>query len=177
MNRSNPNNKNATRREGTAVKLLVSFFLKPETILFGFVLFYFVIELVSVIQFQRENAFVTVAGWNPIIAITRPFLLLVGAICLLIDRPWSFVLAILVGISIIYPNVYLAFVGIAHAHGIRPFSIGAIKIWLEVMGGRQIVNTALALVILSFSLVRVYLCTVRRIRNATTTKVESTTTN
>lgn len=120
-------------------------------ILFGFAVFYFVVELVSVIRLQAGNEFTTIASWNPVDAIARPFLVLVGVTCLVVDRPWSLVLAVLIGVGIIYPNVYLGLKGIASAHGVGPFSFGALSIWLETTGARQIINTAVSLIIVSYS--------------------------
>lgn len=173
MNESNRNNQNDTiPQEGKGT--VVSRLLEPKAILFGFVIFYFIVRLISAIRLERENAFVVGAGWDPIVAMTRPFLLLVGALCVFIDRSWSHGLAILLVGNIIYSNVYLALVGISYAHGIPMFGVGALRIWLEIMSGTQIINTGLAVIILIFGLVQLPRRIARRIHNATTTEAQST---
>ncbi len=94
------------------------------------------------------------AGWDPVVAMTRPFLLLLGSVCLLIDRFWSNVLAILLAGNIIYSNGYRGLVGISYAHGIPMFGVRALRIWFEIMGPTQIINTGLAVVIVIFGIVQ-----------------------
>lgn len=133
------------------LKVPVKFSSKLEKILFSFAVFYFVSELIFAIRLQMGNEFTQLAGWNLTDAVTRPFLLLVGAICLLVNRSWSLILAVVLGVSVIYSNVYLGLLGVAHAHGIWPLSFSALSIWLETIGGRQIINTAASLIIVSYS--------------------------
>lgn len=143
-----------------------SFWWKPEKMIFCLVLIYFVLELISMIQLHFGNEFVTVAGWDPFKVIARPTLLLLGVICLLIDRPPSFVLAVLLMLSIIYSNLYLGLMGIAHGHGTSPISISALSIWFNTMDRRQIINTALSLLIVTVSATKLICWTFRGADNS-----------
>lgn len=162
--------------KGTGIKPVISRLLKPKAILFGFVLFHFVVRLIFVMSLQGGNAFVVAAGWDPVVAMARPFLLLVGAVCLFIDRLWSYVLAILLAGNIIYSNGYRGLVGISYAHGIPMFGVGALRIWFETMSLTQIINSGLAVVILTFGIVQLSRWLAHRIRRATTTEAGSATT-
>jgi hypothetical protein len=154
MNQAEPGSDHVTKPKRTFT-VLTGFLSKPERILFWFVFCYFVVELILAVRLQLENEFVAVAGWNPVNAVTRPSLLLIAAICLLLDRPPASVVAVLLAVSIIYPNLYLAFLGIGQGHGIQPFSVRALSIWFETIGKRQIVNTALALIIMTIGVAKV----------------------
>ena len=167
MTASNSSNRNVKKAEGTLINLLSGWFSRPDAILFGFAVFYFLLQLLLVVRLNQQNAFAVAAGLNPIVVITQPLLLLVGAICLLIDRRWSYLVALMLAISLIYSNVYLVLIGISHTHGVQPFGRVAFRLLLEIMSGTQFVNTGVAIVILIFSLARHSRWIPRRMRDVT----------
>lgn len=174
MNRKQ--NSGITREaQGNRIIHLLTRVLKPKAMLFGLVMFHFVVRLISVIRFQAENEFIVASGWDPVVAMTRPFLLLLGSVCLFIDRLWSCVVAILLAGNIIYSNGYRGLAGISYAHGIPMFGVGALRIWFEIMNTTQIINTGLAVVILIFGMIQLSRRLARRILGATTTEAQSPT--
>jgi hypothetical protein len=149
--------------------------LKPRVILFGLVIAYFILSLITITSFTRENPFVEAPRWYFGVAITQPLILLLGAACLPIDRYWSHVVAVLLVGIIIYANVYRAFVGISYAHGIPILGISAARIWFQVMSSTQLLNTGLAAAITATSIIQLSRRLARRSHDATTTAGESPT--
>jgi hypothetical protein len=169
MNALNANNPRSKVRQLTEVFGRLGRSWRPESILFGVMVCYFVIELIFVISFSQDNVFASSTGWNPFVAMTPPFLLLIASVLLLVNQSWSSVFAFLLGGTIVYSNVYIGLLGISHAHGIGLFSVDALRIWVVTMSGRQITNTAFGLTVLILSVVSLYIL---RIRNRSMTKVD-----
>src|SRR5947209_4132779 len=128
MKKRRQNGNMAHNIKGGGIKRVVYRRLDARTLVVGLALLHFVAEMVSVIRFERESAFIP-DHWNPVTIMPSPFLLLLGSVFLLLDRSWSYVLAILLAGNIVYSNIYRGLVGISYAHGVPVFSLRAARIW------------------------------------------------
>lgn len=147
--------KSSRERQCRLTGRIIKNFLKPRVVLFSLAMSYFCVSLITITSFIRENPFLG-AGFLGV-AMRQPLSLLLGAACLLLNRSWSLLVGVLLAGTIVYPNIYSNFVGIYYAHGIPMLSVGAVRIWFEIMSSTQLINTGLAIAIAATAVIQLSL--------------------
>jgi hypothetical protein len=128
----------------------------PDTIIFGICLLNFIVALVNVVRIDREigaSGYI-VGHWYPGAVMMEPFLLLVSAISLLINRWWSLLLALLLSGRVVYSLGYLSWTAVHYAHDVPMLSWQAMeKLWYVIYQPRPqyLFEVALATVLLIYA--------------------------
>ena len=89
--------------------------------------------------------------WNPLAVMFEPFRLLVAAVCLLLNRRWSLLLALLTSGQVVYQLGFLSWTAVHNAHDVPMFSWRAAeKLWYVIYQPRPHYLFAVALAIVIF---------------------------
>jgi|SRR5215471_6268926 len=115
----------------------------------------FISMVAQVIKLERDfnpglNDYI--GGWTPTVLLVEPMILLVAAVCLLINRWWTLLIALLASGRIIYTLGYLSWRESHFAQG-RPTWNAFEKLWYVVYQPRPqyLLEVIVALVIFAYS--------------------------
>jgi hypothetical protein len=134
------------------IKQALLFLLKPKAMILGFAIFnlYWMSWRESHIDWQFLNYHGYYENTH------RAILLLLASLGLLLNRWWSLLIAGSLGGWIVYVLVFRALAGVSNAHDVPMFSQFALRNWwlsMDTWQPQYIIQIALALVVLCYSLV------------------------
>ena len=107
----------------------------PKSIIFGVCLVNFAVMLIHVYGIDRKiKASGYIAGhWYPGAVMVDPFLLIIAGTCLMVNRWWSLMVALLLSGRVVYSVGYLSWTAVHYAHDVPMLSWQAVDLLWKVI--------------------------------------------
>jgi hypothetical protein len=111
------------------------YLVDPKSIIFGVCLVNFIAMLVHVYQVDRriKASGYLVGHWYPVAVMVEPFLLIISAIGLVVNRWWSLLVALLLSGRVVYSSGYLSLRAVHNAHDVPILSGQAMELLWNVI--------------------------------------------
>jgi hypothetical protein len=106
--------------------------LKPEAMIFGIALFYYVVQRVRWEQLMSSCSPLPCYPGDHTYRINEPFTLLFASCALLPGKWWGHVLALLVSWNVLYGYTYKAMLGCSATHDYPLLSSGTLNCWWQI---------------------------------------------
>ena len=141
-------------KEKNRIAGFLSSLVDGRAIILGLALLHLIVTYVGVKDWYKEFGQGPISFYPDSFAVV-PLVLVLASLLLLIGRRWSYILALLISICVLYSVGYVTIRGVAAAHDTPLFTLGTLQRWFtQVWVGQPqyFLQLALAFVIASYTL-------------------------
>lgn len=133
------------------------YLVDPKSIIFGICLVNFAAMLVQVYRVDREiKALGYIVGHpNPGAVMVDPFLLIIAGTCLMVNRGWSLIVALLLSGRVVYSLGYLSWTAVHHAHDVPMLSWQALELLWDLIyqpSPQYLIQVAIAMTVFIYAI-------------------------